>query len=311
MGPPTRLLDDALGLAWSLWAELGVSGWDRSHTNWSVELEPLIAYTAFLVEHDRRLLRETISWCVDNADLISMHQLRHVVTPQRWPFQDEIGRFGATVSLRSRRTWPASGTARPYEVEPSGKSRLGELLTPSMVQLRLRLLFGVSARAEIVRVLVSAPRSAWLLPDLASRVPYTRRQIANDLEALQLGGLVRRTERHGTAAYQLRSAEALLEVVGERPEITPRWAPLFRVLTTSLDASERLSDGRAQMPEAELARVLRHARPAIDASGLQEPPMRQRGSDVPAFLEWAQELFSSLGAGDPSFLLPETSHTPP
>lgn len=290
------LVEHALDLTWSLWAELGVSSWERSHADWSVELEPLIAFTAFVVEHDRRLLRETVDWCVENADLVSMHQLRHVVSAQGWPSRGEIGRFGATVSERSRRTWPDSKDERPYDIEPSGKSELGDLRSASLLQLRLRLIFGVSGRAEIVRMLVSDPISEWSVARMSSRVAYTRRQVASDLEALRLGGLIRRTQRGGSAAYSLRLPEVVLEVVGERPAVTPRWAPVFRVLTALLETDKKLSQRQRSMPASEVARQLRHLEPALEESGLQEPPLGPGQIDVEAVLRWMRGLFASLAS---------------
>lgn len=299
------LEEEALELAWSLWAELGVSSWSRSHVHWAVEVEPLIAYTAFLAERDHRLLRESVAWCVQNEDIVSMHQLRHVVTAQRWPFSGPVGRFGATVSERSRRTWPGSKDERPYAVEPSQKSELAELRTPSLVQLRARSIFGVSGRAEIVRVLITDPGPEWTVARMASRVPYTRRQVANDLESLRLGGLLRRTERYDSATYSLRAPEALVSLIGDRPSVNPRWAPVFRVLTALLEANETLSQTSVRMPASELARSLRDLQPALEESGLREPPVAVGRLDVDAVLAWAHDLLASLASADPSFLPPD------
>lgn len=299
------LVEDALELAWSLWAELGVSTWSRSHSRWAVELEPLIAYTAFLVEHDGRLLRESVAWCVDNEDVVSMHQLRHVVTAQRWPFRGPIGRFGATVSQRSRRTWPGGKGEQPYAVEPSHKSELRELRAPSLLQLRARFIFGVSGRAEIVRVLATDPGPQWTVARMASRVPYTRRQVANDLESLRLGGLLRRTGGHGSTAYALREPQTLMSLLGDRPDVSPSWAPVFRVLTGLLETEETLSQAGVRMPASEVARQLRDLQPTLEDSGLREPPLAGGGMDIDAVRTWMHDLFASLASADPSFLPPE------
>lgn len=58
MSETAVLAESALDLAWSLWAELGVSSWTRRHQDWSIEVEPLMAYTAVIAPHDPRLARE-------------------------------------------------------------------------------------------------------------------------------------------------------------------------------------------------------------------------------------------------------------
>lgn len=120
-----QLRSSALDLAWSLWAELGVSSWHRRHTDWSVELEPLIIFTALVAQHDPRLLREAVDWCVKNDRFISLVQLRNIVIAQRLPFEGEIARFGGNccsahrtevarchrgVSLPTVAEWEVSGS---------------------------------------------------------------------------------------------------------------------------------------------------------------------------------------------------------
>lgn len=300
-GVSEHLREMALDLAWSLWGELGVSAWSRSHGAWSVEVEPLIAFTAQIAEVDRRLLRESIVWCADRSELVSLNQLRHVVTQQGWPFEGPIASYGATVSRLTGRKWPGSADAEPYDVKRSGKSQLRDLRSPALLQLRLRAMLGVSARAEIVRVLVADPRREWGTAEVAERVAYTRRQVAADLEMLALAGVVRKTRPTASFRYALDDVETVLELTAPLPSVTPRWAPLFRLMTGLMDAVDSLESRPLEMPAMELSRQLRWLQPAMDAARIH-PPHLAGDEILPGTLEWARDLFSSVARGDPIYL---------
>jgi hypothetical protein len=283
-------------LAWSLWGQLGVSTWQRAHEDWAVEVEPLVAFTAFLAPHEPRLLRESVDWCVRHERFVSLHQLRHVLTTQRWPLTGAVGRFGATVGGHTTRTWPGAARDEPYEIALSGRSRLPDLNRPSLVQLRLRALLGVGARAEIVRVLVSRPNDAWTVTSIADRAAYTRRQVSLDLEMLELAGLVRRGLGPGPKTVAFADPPAVLRLVGPLPNVTPRWAPLLRLVLALIGAVEAISKEPLQAPGAELSRQLRLLGPEFQAARLQ-PPGPGGVVDVHEFTEWTLRFVMGLALG--------------
>src|SRR5688572_19110350 len=71
--------DQALALAWGAWAELGVSGWGRTHSSWAIDPEPLIFLTAGLGDRDPRLRDEATDWSIQNWSLISRVRLRNLL----------------------------------------------------------------------------------------------------------------------------------------------------------------------------------------------------------------------------------------
>ena len=298
-----ELLAAAIDLAWSLWGELGVSTWSpRSHRLWAVELEPLLAFTALVAPHDERLLRESVSWCAAHPSFVSLQQLRTVVTTQRWPFAGEIHRYGATLARYAGLRWAGLDGDPPYDVVLSGKSRLGSLHDPSLIQLRLRAIFGVSARAEIVRVLLTRPSSEWSVTQLADRVPYTRRQVSADLEMLALGGLTHRAGSSGKFTYALVDHDAFRRLVGEVPAYTPQWAPLFRIMSGLLDAVTQLISKPPSMPGAELARQFRLLEPPFAQLRLSHPRATDDGAYFERGVGWVADLFSSVSRGDAAAL---------
>lgn len=300
-GVARDLRDAVRDLSWSLWGELGVSTWQRAHDGWAVELEPLIAFTAFVAPDDRRLLRESVDWCVRHERFISLHQLRHVVTSQRWPFEGDIARFGATVATHTKRKWPGIAREGPYEVALSGRSKLPDLAEPSLLQLRLRALLGVSGRAEIVRALVLRPAQTWTVTSIADRIAYSRRQVSLDLEMLELGGFVRRSNEAGPATYLLADPSAVVRLIGRLPDIAPRWAPLLRSVLGLVSAAEAIGERTLRAPGAELSRQLRLLGPELRAASLR-PPGPGGADDVEAFQDWTRTFVTALAAGSHEIL---------
>lgn len=300
-GLASGLREAARDLGWSLWGELGVSTWKRAHEGWAVELEPLIAFTAFVAPEDPRLLRESVDWCVRHERFVSLRQLRHVITSQRWPFEGEVVRFGATVAAHTGRKWPGVAREEPYEVALSGRSRLPDLGESSLLQLRLRALLGVGGRAEIVRVLLLRPGQTWTVTSIADRIAYSRRQVSLDLEMLELGGLVSRSHEQGPATFLLVDPSAVVRFVGQLPDVAPRWAPLLRSVLGLISAAEAVREPTLLAPGAELSRQLRLLAPELRAARLQ-PPGPGGPDDVEGFQDWTRTFVTGLAAGSHALL---------
>lgn len=291
-----ELTTHAVELAWSLWRTLGVSTWSGTHQGWAIELEPLVAYTALIADKDQRLLRESIDWCVLNDAFLSRRQLRHVVTAQHWPFKGPIGRFGATLTKLTKRPWP-DAEEPPYDLTPSGKSEPPVLSRPELIQLRLRSVFGVTARAEVLRVLLEDERREWSLADITERVAYTRRQVTTDLEMLTLGGVTRRVDSSGSYRFALENADGLLGWLGPMPAVSIRWAPTFRLMTGLMEIVDTLASEDWRMPSAEVQRQMRALDPQVTELRLR-PPSPEASDYVTAVVDWSRELFAALSGGD-------------
>jgi hypothetical protein len=48
---------------------LTAARWTRTHTDWAIDLEPLIMFTAALGDEDPRLRDEATDWCIRNGRL--------------------------------------------------------------------------------------------------------------------------------------------------------------------------------------------------------------------------------------------------
>ncbi len=223
---PTELIDYARNLASGAWAELGVPGRARSHTNWAVDLEPLILFTAWLGDRDTRLLDEATQWCIRNVRLVSKTRLKNLVALQ----PDEVGlAFGvlaATVEAATGVPWPAATV--PREFNASDMSMSPSFTRPGLVWLRMRAMFGIGARAEILRCML-CDHEALGVARLAVVTGYTKRNVADECEVLQRAGVLAVRTLGNRFYYSLARRTELLAFVGELPGVLPNGTAVFNV----------------------------------------------------------------------------------
>jgi DNA-binding transcriptional ArsR family regulator len=288
-----QIEEAALDLAWSLWAELGVSGWQRHHTSHAIDPEPLILFTAFLSEADPRLRDESTDWCIAYGRYISTARLRNLLANESPATRASFGQTAATVNAHSGLRWPAATEERPFK--RTGRSVVADFRRPSLIALRLRALFGVGARAEIVRAFVAEPHAVLTAADLAGGAGYTKRNVAEALEALRMAGLVEVERVRNQLAYRLADAEWLLSVPGGMPSLFPRWRSIFRILERTLEATRRAETLRPGVRTVEAADVLRELEPDLRLVG-EPPPADEQGQDLWAELERRAIRFSKAWA---------------
>lgn len=136
-----------LELHWRQWCALGISGQVEPEEHWVIDLEALAVSTFVIGAEDRRLLKLTREWLAVNRQSVNTARLKRI--------GDE---FKATplsgkTSLLSEADLPAvlqsvCGTAsRAF----AGRLKMARLVVsqPVLLQLQLRALFGMDARADV------------------------------------------------------------------------------------------------------------------------------------------------------------------
>lgn len=299
----TILLEWCLDLAWSLWAELGVSGWQRRHSSFAINPEPLILYTAGLGDADPRLRDEATDWCVQYGRYVSAVRLRNLLASASQETHTAFGTLAATVNAHARLNWPAATTPRPYR--PTRRSMVTDFCRPALVVLRLRAMFEVGARGELVGVLLSRP-SAWLsASDLAPEAGYTKRNVAEALDSLRMAGVLDVRYIRNTMRFRLAQPEHWQAAIGEIPEYFPRWAPLLRALWEVVNYERRLPGLEPIVAAVEAHRTRRQIVPDLQLAGIAVPP-EAAGEDAQLeFERWALHFVTRCAAGDATFLAAE------
>lgn len=227
----THLTDEinelALDLAWSLWAELGVDGRGRRHDWQAIDLEPLIIFTAYIGNVDSRLRANSMDWCTANVRFASAFRLRNFAHNASVAMGEAFGRYAATVKAHSHVPWPSLGD--PLAIWTSERISEPDLRRPSLIQLRLRALVGVSARAEILKLMLADPERGQVASALAEAAGYGKGSISQSLDLLTMAGIVQVQPTANRLVYRLSRPAVLIDVLQWLPATYPDWWPIFRV----------------------------------------------------------------------------------
>ena len=287
-----RITNLALDLAWRLWTELGVSGWEKRTANEAIDLEPLLLFTAWIGRFDYRLLDESLDWSITNSRFSSSARLRSFTKRADPEAVQAFAEYAATVRKHVPKiNWPGEG--QPRDIVPSRKSESPRLERPALMQLRMRALFGVSARSEILRLLLMDPPRAWSAAELASESAYGKVNVASSLEALGSAGAVQVDTVRNQFRYRLVRRTELAEFVGPLPAFQPDW-PARMSLAAELVRIARdpqLGSGIARV--ANIVARLRERQSDLERLGLAKlAPMPGQPDFNESFERWALELLS-------------------
>jgi hypothetical protein len=260
---------DAVGaeltaFAWEQWSQLGVFAPSHRSDRVAADPEALLVFTLEIGRRDPRLLDEVLDWLLTNERLISVQRLRNLATDSddrqlvegaigwvaRWQPKgrfapriteagnDEPAPLFRTLSREVRTPDPAylaAGLLKP-DTEPSRKSQAPDTTRPINFAFRLRLLFGVSSRAEVIRYLITNPApdpSAQMIADAAG---FAKRNINETLTALTATNLVTAFELGNEHRYSLNRV-----VWGQLFGFKQNSWPTYRDWPRLLQALRRLS----------------------------------------------------------------------
>jgi len=268
----------ALALAWGAWTELGASSWASTHGSWAVDPEPLILFTAWLGDADPRLRDEASDWCVRHWRHISKARLKNLLREQPVDLAEGFGEFAATVGAHAGISWPGATHPRPYL--PSGRSTLPHLDRPSLVWLRLRAMFGVGARAEILRCFLVQGGGAMSVAALAVATGYTKRNVAEECDTLQRAGVLSVRAQGNRFYYSLVRRAELKTFVGEMPAVLPDWTRILNVARELVVLERRSKDAEPTTIPVHVRKTLRTLGSDLDELGIAVPSENVRGVDL-------------------------------
>ena len=297
----------ALELAWSLWAELGIDGAQRRHDWQAIDLEPLIIFTAHLGDNDNRLRASTIDWCITNARFVSAFRLRNLAEQASAPAHVAFGRYAATVRAHSKAPWPGEGDPLTlFHPEHIGSP---DLRRPSLIQLRLRALVGVSARAEVLRLMLAAPDRPQAASTLAEDAAYGKGSVAQALEMLTLAGIVQVQPAGNRLLYRLARPGELSQALLWLPSVFPDWWPIFRVVEALSDYAHSAS-GPPSSRTAAVQALLKRMDPDLHRLAIADHVPHATGpASVAEFEHWALDfLAEQTGQARPAAAAREVSY---
>ncbi|MGH2751238.1 MAG: hypothetical protein ACRDK3_10270 [Actinomycetota bacterium] len=190
------------------------------------------------------------------------------------------------------------GFRRP-DTGPSGKSRVPDLSTPINIGFRLREMFGVGSRAEVIRILLTSPGDR-LLSEIAEAAAYAPRNVRETLHSLVEAGMTQASQRAKSRSYRLDRVRwsGFLGIAEQDLPVYVPWVQLLRALTKIHLWLEE--DGAAQrsayMQASDARRLMNEIKPDLLAADVSLQDGRAlHGADYwPAFVEDVQEVLRRL-----------------
>jgi DNA-binding transcriptional ArsR family regulator len=298
----------ALDLAWSLWGELGVDGMRRRHDWQAIDLEPLIIFTSYIGNFDSRLRANSMDWCIANARFASAFRLRNLAEQAGPTMHAAFGRYAATVSAHAKVPWPAHGD--PLALWTSEHIGTPDLRRPSLIQLRLRALVGVSARAEILKLMLAEPERGHAASTLAEAAGYGKGSVSQALDLLTMAGVLCVRPTANRLVYRLAHPAGLASALQSLPAAFPDWWPIFKV-TEAIAELARARSTSANARAAAADKVLRRIEPDLRRLGIAEQVPRPTGpASYTEFEHWAVTfLADQAGHGEMTPAAREVTYT--
>lgn len=204
---------------WRQWAQMGVLATAEHNDRWAADPEALLLLSFEVGREDPRLFEEVLDWLVVNERLFSIQRLRNLARDEddRALVEAVVGWLGRQ-RRRSRleaRPAPTTGSskAQPFfrnstlpvgdpdpsflaqgflkpMSEPSAKSQVPNVLLPINFAFRLRLLLGISARAEATRILLTIGAPRVNVQALAAATAYTKRNVQEAVTSVTAAGVL-------------------------------------------------------------------------------------------------------------------------
>jgi hypothetical protein len=313
-----RLLD----FLWRQWSALGVAGHARSDDPWMIDPEALLLFSTHIARHDSRLFDEILDWLNTNGAWINLQRLGTLHKEEQLGDSAVLAAIADILSRESaHHKWklllrrvenPGSAVAKlvqrlfpsiPVLKDPDpvflqhGLERGGIKLRgmsqsprpdqPATFLFKLRALFGMQARAEVM---------AWLLAneqghpaEIARQTGYFRGSVQNVLNDLTQSGHIGaiRIGREKTFSI-LRHEEWRFLLTWPNADAFPQWinwAPLFHSLQVFLDTLGKpgLDEKSENFQAIQLREALDQATPALARMGVRHgwrTTNDLRGSDL-------------------------------
>lgn len=273
----SAITDACLELAWSHWGALGVAGVVAPPVD-AIDLEALMIFTPSLGDADPRLRDEALDWCTRYASKnVSTSRLRRLLR-QAPPEQRAAFEPFDSVLRELAVKWPGVTTSEQSarSFRPSGKSTLASLLQPALLQLRLRRMFGTSARVEILATLLGA-KSEFVGMRSFLWLGYSKQNITATLDDLAASGLTSLAKQGGNNVHRIRRPHAVEALLEPLPRAVPLWTARFQVLAGLHHLAGRVASKPAIVREVELRKELDRHLAALRATGLPEDELGGKG----------------------------------
>jgi hypothetical protein len=311
---------------WDQWGQMGLLAAPGRRDRWAADPEALLLLSFEVGREDPRLFEEVLDWMLVNERLLSTQRLRNLCRDEadrtlagaaiawlgewrRKAREPDAGRAEGrdqadSLFLQGRvpvdRLDPAFldfGLLKPWR-RPERRSSQPDLAAPINLALRLRSLLGVSARAEVVRVLLTAEAPRMSVQALAASTGYAKRNVQEAAASLRAAGAASSSTIGNEQRFSLVRPGwlALLQLSGAPRHVDwPQVLHALRVLLRWLREHDReeLSD---YMLASQAREVLESVAGDLRFAGVPVEPGGPDGAEYgPHFAEAVRDLLRLAG----------------
>ena len=266
----------ALELAKSLWAELGVGSGQCRHDWQALDLEPLIIFTATLAATDDEFVTGTSRWCALHSVCLSIIRLRNLSLRFSSATRESLDIF--------MRAQESNGPAQRASGDWPDLKRV------ALLQLRLRALVGVGARAEVLKLMLADPEEPKAVADIARSAAFETLDCVRALDALSAAGVLKVEPAGHRFQYRLARPSDLAIAVNSVPVAFPDWIAVFTTIDAIREYAARKGEGQAGGVDAakKLTGALRTRFGRLGVAA--EVPDIKDETSVMAFENWARSF---------------------
>ena len=289
-----------LDLLWKQWSGLGAAGSGEPEAARWIDIEALVLITTSQGRHEARLFDEMLDWLWANGSWVNVQRLRNL---HRHLALGDGRVLGAIAEFLSRRAklakWKplakSDSPAQPASPEPlflhdDGRvqlvfgeadpvflqwgfwrgphqlrhlSRTPNPLSAAGLLYKLRALFGVQARCEVLLWLLS--HEGGRPTDIARATCYFPKTVEDTLKELTASGLVREAKRGRENHYGLDPAEWAFLRTWKKPAGFPEWIdwPRQFAIVEKIFAVLERTDLSENLLSSELRRVVEKLQPML------------------------------------------------
>jgi len=127
---------------------------------------------------------------------------------------------------------------------------------------------------------------------------YSKRNIAETLDALRMAGILEVLPVSNQLRYRLAKATELRALVGEIPGAFPKWQSIFHILERVLETARRVESLLPDVRAVEAARTLHDLQTDLRLASMAKPPQDLSGVDLwPAFEGGALQVAEAFAVG--------------
>lgn len=338
-GFSTELVKRVVFFLWRQWGQLGLASASvEPRDGWVVDPEALLLLSATFARHDPRLFDETMDWLLKNANFVNIPRLKSLLRRYEFSGQPVIAALAGRVMEENRRlNWrmpsmrlegkaealflDATGNPLPDfgppdpaflaagfqrgKVELRGLSRRFNAVMPECALLRLRALFGVSARADVMLYLLT--HDVAHPSGIARDTGFSQKNVQDTLVDMAASMLVHTVQAEGRMKHYFVQKEDRSRFLyhPEQPALMPRWVtwpPTFRALEILLAETRRMESQTLSdlLLASELRRLMDRIQPLMNQAGMSQgftdPSSHPGTAYTPIFLrETERWLVGTLG----------------